>query len=389
MLPMVARDTDEEHRAATPLELLFDLCFVVAIALAAASLHHAIAEDHIGQGLLGFTMVFFAIWWAWMNFTWFASSYDTDDAAYRLTTLVQMAGVLVLAAGVPSFFEDGNFSLGWVGYVLMRLAMITQWLRAARANPDRRRCALRYAAGIFACQIYWVLLVVVPPERVWMVFAVGILAELAVPVWAERAEPTTWHPHHIAERYGLFTIIVLGESILAATTAMQEAIGAGHAPGQLASLAAAGLVIVFAMWWLYFSVPAHNVLTTMRTAFAWGYGHVVIFGSAAAVGAGLQVAVDYHTGATQLGPLAAGMATAVPVAGYLFSVWVLQIRVCMEVHGMLMTMAFPAAAVLVLASPFTGAPIHVTAVVLAVLVAIAVVTSRKHTAAELEPGARS
>ena len=82
--PLTGRDATEPHRAATPLELLFDLSFVVAVAAAAAELHHGIAEDHVGVSVLRYLMVFFAIWWAWMNFTWFASAYDTDDVPYRL-----------------------------------------------------------------------------------------------------------------------------------------------------------------------------------------------------------------------------------------------------------------------------------------------------------------
>src|SRR4051812_16430551 len=99
------RDPGEEHRASTPLELLFDLCFVVAVGQAAARLHHSVGEAHVGHGLLGYVTVFFAIWWAWMNFSWFASAYDQDDVLYRLLTLVQMSGVLVLATGVDAAFE--------------------------------------------------------------------------------------------------------------------------------------------------------------------------------------------------------------------------------------------------------------------------------------------
>src|SRR5262245_46780796 len=102
--PMRPRDIEEAHRAPTPLELLFDLCFVVAVAIAADALHHSIAADHIGSGIASYLMVFFAIWWAWMNVTWFASAYDTDDLAYRLLMFVEIAGVLVLAAGVPRAF---------------------------------------------------------------------------------------------------------------------------------------------------------------------------------------------------------------------------------------------------------------------------------------------
>src|ERR1041384_2002099 len=141
LTPMRARQSDEPFRVSTPLELFFDLCFVVAIAQAAAPLHHGIAEHHVLAGLRGYLMVFFAIWWAWMNFTWFASAYDTDDDVYRITTFVQIAGALVLAAGVSSAFESGDYLGITVGYVIMRLAMVAQWLRAGRADEQRRATA--------------------------------------------------------------------------------------------------------------------------------------------------------------------------------------------------------------------------------------------------------
>ncbi|HZA82545.1 MAG TPA: low temperature requirement protein A, partial [Actinomycetes bacterium] len=155
--PMVARSTTEANRGATVLELFFDLCFVVAVAQAAAALHHEIAADHVGDGVVGYALVFFAIWWAWMNFTWFASAYDTDDVAYRLTTLVQIAGALILAAGVPDAMAGDDFGVITVGYVVMRLAMVTQWLRAAGSDPPHRRSSLRFATGVAAVQAGWVL----------------------------------------------------------------------------------------------------------------------------------------------------------------------------------------------------------------------------------------
>ena len=102
---MGPRDRDEQDRSATPLELLFDLCFVVAVAQAADQLHHALVEGHIADGVVSYGSVFFTIWWAWMNFTWFASAYDTDDVPYRLLTLLQIGGVLLLAAGVADGFD--------------------------------------------------------------------------------------------------------------------------------------------------------------------------------------------------------------------------------------------------------------------------------------------
>ena len=264
--PMVARATDEEHRSATVLELFFDLCFVVAVASAASALHHEVAADHVGDGVVGYATVFFAIWWAWMNFTWFASAYDTDDVAYRLTTLVQIAGALILAAGVPEAMAGGDFEVITVGYVVMRLAMVTQWLRAAATDPPHRRSALRFAAGIVAVQVGWVLRLLLPEGLGYASFLVLVAAELAVPIWAERAAPTTWHPRHIAERYGLFTLIVLGECVLASTLAIQTALEEDAALVDLATTAAGGLLTVFGMWWLYFAKESHQLLTSLRAA---------------------------------------------------------------------------------------------------------------------------
>jgi low temperature requirement protein LtrA len=144
---MVARETSEQHRVSTPLELLFDLTSVVAVSRVAAEFSHAIADGHPGERLIGYLMVFFAIWWAWMNFTWFASAYHVDDVRYRLLTLVQMAGVLVLAAGVPAAFEQVNYTAVTLGYVIMRIAMVAQWIRAARDDPPRHATAVRYVVG--------------------------------------------------------------------------------------------------------------------------------------------------------------------------------------------------------------------------------------------------
>src|SRR5919202_3671947 len=154
--PMTARPPDEPHRTATNLELFFDLCFVVAVAQAGATLHHQLAAGRVADGVVGYASVFFAIWWAWMNFTWFASAYDTDDVAYRVTTLVQIAGALILAAGVPAAMTARDLTVVTAGYVVMRLAMVTQWLRAAGGDPPHRRSSLRFAAGITAVQVGWV-----------------------------------------------------------------------------------------------------------------------------------------------------------------------------------------------------------------------------------------
>src|SRR5262249_10274052 len=123
-IPMLARAIDQPHRAASPLELLFDLTFVVAVARVTAQLAESITDGRVPESIGPFFQVFFAIWWAWMNFTWFASCYDTDDVAYRLLTLLQMAGVLVVAAGVPAAAHSNDFLAITIGYLIMRIGLV-------------------------------------------------------------------------------------------------------------------------------------------------------------------------------------------------------------------------------------------------------------------------
>ncbi|MFJ8964695.1 low temperature requirement protein A [Lentzea sp. NPDC102401] len=356
---LLARDTAETHRVATPLELLFDLSFVVAVAQAAASLHHAVSENHVGAGLLAFCMAFFALWLPWLNFTWFASAFDNDDTLYRIITMVQIAGVLVVAAGIPAVFEHQDYRIVVGGYIVIRLAMVAHWMRAARDNPAHRACAHRYAGGIAVMQVLWVLWLFVPPSLAVGLWVLGMLAELLIPAWAERTTATTWHPHHIAERHGLFTLIVLGESILAATLAFQKGFDSGV---NLISLAVASLTIVFSVWWIYFEAPSH--LHNLKKAFLWGYAHFFILGSIAALGAGLAASVDYDLHLSHAPGTTVAAFTTVPLAVFFLCVWYVQD--CHDQTG-IRKYLLPLGSLAVLAATFGPAPIHVTAGIALVL----------------------
>ncbi|MER7762455.1 low temperature requirement protein A [Streptomyces sp. NPDC097619] len=374
---MTARSRQEAHRAATPLELFFDLCFVVAVAQAGRQLVHALAEGHPGSGITGYLFVFFGVWWAWMNFTWFASAYDVDDVPYRVMTLVQIAGVLVYSAGIPRAFDDGDWTVAVVGYVLMRLALTVEWLRAARGEQGAARsCALKYAAGLLVCQVGWVALLAAPDSAKQWLFLVLVLAELSVPMIAERSHQTPWHPHHIAERYGLFTIIVLGETIAAATVGVQSALDEHEELSTLLPIAAGGLLLVYAAWWIYFAVPAHERLTSNREAIPWGYGHYVILGSAAAIGAGIEVVVEQAVGKAHVSTTAANAAVTIPVALFLLSVWLLHSRHFKR--GAAQQLVLPLTAMAILACTFTGSRAVLWAgLVAALAVAVGVVLSER------------
>jgi low temperature requirement protein LtrA len=327
---MTARATDDPHRVASKLELLFDLTFVIAIASLTGRFAHAVADGHALEQLVSFLQVFFAIWWAWVNFTWFASSFDTDDVAFRLLTMVQMAGVLVLAAGVPAAFDHGDLGAATLGYAIMRLGLVAQWLRAALEDPRSRGTALRYAAGITVATVLWALRLglhdagLLSDAALLGLFAALVVFELGVPPWAERKGRTSWHPHHIAERYGLFAIILLGESVFVASTAVERVLASGGVSAPLVTVALCALVLVFALWWLYFLPAAGDGLASHRErSYLWGYGSYGVFAALAAVGAGLEVAVEQTGHHVAASPVAVAYAIAIPVAAFLILSWAL------------------------------------------------------------------
>jgi low temperature requirement protein LtrA len=329
---MGGRDPHERHRVATPLELLFDLTFVIAFGVSASELAHALAAGHVGVGLTGFFFATFATCWAWINFTWFASAYDTDDWIYRVLTMVQMVGVLILALGIPPFFASiehgGHLSneLIVAGYVVMRIALVAQWLRVARQDPARRPAALTYATAIIVVQVGWIASIFVPvtvPVGLAM-FAVLGIAEMVGPWLGERrGEGTPWHAHHIAERYGLLAIIALGEGVVGTVASLTAVVGEHGWTPDAAILAVAGTGLTFGMWWIYFAVPAADLLHEHRErSFPFGYLHIAVFGAIVATGAGLHTAAYYVEKHSALGPVGTVLSVVIPVGVYIALVFV-------------------------------------------------------------------
>ncbi len=375
---MTARSIDEPHRTASQLELLFDLTFVIAVAALTNRFAHAIAEGHALDVLVPFLLVFFAIWWAWTNYTWFASSFDTDDVPFRLLTMTQMGGVLVLAAGVPAALDHGDFRAVTIGYLIMRLALVAQWLRAAIEDPASRATALRYATAITIAEVAWILRLLLDEagllsDTVLLAVFVGlVVSELVIPLWAERKRPTTWHPHHIAERHGLFAIILLGEGVFAASLGVERA--AAGVTGALIMTGAAALVLVFALWWLYFLQTAGDGLARRRErSYLWGYGHYGIFAALAAVGAGLEVAVEQTGHHVAASPVAIGYAVAIPVAIVLILLWALHAPICAP--PVLKPAAIFASAAVILVLPLAAASIPPGLVVGAIAAACALLVA--------------
>lgn len=319
------RDSTQHERAATPLELLFDLCFVVAVAILAKDLHHGISDGHAFEAAAAYAALFVPVWWAWMSFTWFATAFDNDDTVHRLLTMAQMVGIVALSATVHSAAE-GELGAFGLAVAALRLPLVLQWLRAAAHDSAHRAFARTYAAGLVLGGGLWVLGGQLDLGVAIAVMALAVLVDLATPVAAvSRAPGPIFHAGHIAERYGLFTIIVIGESILSSTVAVEAALEGSVPVLDLLGVVAGGAAVTFATWWIYFSALGRDGLTrNRRAAFVWGYGHYLLFAAVAAAGAGVLVQLDVLL---DHGPSvdAAVAAVAVPAALSLLAVAWLQV----------------------------------------------------------------
>jgi low temperature requirement protein LtrA len=377
------RDPGEEHRASTPLELLYDLTLVVAFGTSADELAHYVAEGHVWAGIGGFAFAVFAVTWAWISYSWFASAYDTDDWVFRLATMVQMIGVVVISLGVPQVFasiDHGDTLDNGVmvaGYVIMRVSLVFLWWQVARQDDARAPAAHMYIATILAAQVGWIVFTVIdlPIGINFLLFIPLYLLELSGPKLAERKSPTPWHPHHIAERYSLMVIITLGEVILGTVFALNALIH-GEAGWSLDAglLALAGVGLTFGCWWAYFVIPWAEILVRHRErAFRYGYGHLVVFGALAAMGAGLHVAAFSLEGEAEIGTTGVVLAVALPLGAYVAVVYALYAVLMRESDPFHLALLAGTAAVLFLAVALAAAGLSM-AICLVVLTAAPAVT---------------
>jgi low temperature requirement protein LtrA len=327
---MTAAEIEVTERSSSPLELLFDLTYAVAVGVAADHLADLVEVGNVGDATMGFVFAMTAILVSWINYSWFASAFDTDDWFHRICTMIQMVGVIILALGLPATFSsiaEGTFvdiRLLVTGYVVMRVAMVALWLRTARREPSFRRVADRNVVALVAVQLAWIALAVaeIPLGPAIAVVVILGVAELIVPVVAQGgAAGTPWHPLHIADRYRAFAIITLGEGVIGTVASSGGILGGRETiDAQTAIVVVAGIGITFAVWWIYFSVPFGELLVGRPTrGYLFGYGHIPVFISIAAIGAGLRITGSALSGHTSISHAGVTATVALPVAIYLLA----------------------------------------------------------------------
>lgn len=264
-------DVDRSERHASWLELFFDLIFVASVAQLSARL----TADFTGLGLAKFIFLFVPVWWAWVGHTFYLSRSDNDDLGHRLLTMGQMVGVAGMAVYLPAALEASHEGFA-LSYVLVRLLLVAEYVRAGRHIPRVRPLTDRYARGFFFPLFLWIASVFVAAPWASVLWAAALVLEFLTPLTAGKLH-AQFPPHvtHLPERFGLFTILVLGESIIATVIGVSGNVR-GIAGG-IAGLVA--LILAFLLWWGYFDgvkAAEHRHLSPdrIRPYQIWIYSHL-------------------------------------------------------------------------------------------------------------------
>jgi low temperature requirement protein LtrA len=283
---------DVEHRHATSLELFFDLVFVVAV----AQLSHKLVSDHSAEGFLRFVAIFVPVWWAWVGFTFYATRYESDDALYRLMWLTAMLAAAAMAVSIPEAFGDDAAAFA-ISYAVVRTTLVILYLIARRRVPDAREASTYLATGFAAGALLWFASAFVDePLRFWL-WGAGMAIEILIPLFGGRfLSRATVHPWHLPERFGLFMIIVLGESVAAVV------VGTAGVDWHWDSAVVACLAFVAAasIWWSYFDFTAWSgsfglLSSEHRARLArdiYSYGHFPVVVGLTMLGAGTELAIE-------------------------------------------------------------------------------------------------
>jgi low temperature requirement protein LtrA len=278
---------EEEGRSTSPLELFFDLVFAVGMAELVAVLLH---QPSWG-GAARFAALFIPVWWTWVCYTFYADRFDNDDRLYRLVMIVAMTAALSLAVMVPGAFADRGGAVRFaLSYLVVRLILIGLYLRAHHHAVEARPLTRRYLQGFAAGATCWAAAALVPPPASYVLWALGLGLEMATPlVSAAAISRVPFNRSHIPERFGLFTIIVLGEVV-----ALNAAgIATSHLrPAALATVFGS-LLVGAAQWWLCFDYVDDTPLRQWRlTGQVYVYGHLVVHAGIAATGVGGLLATE-------------------------------------------------------------------------------------------------
>ena len=293
------KNKNEEERHATWLELFYDLVFVVTI----SQLSHYLLHEISLSNFFGFLFLFIPVWWSWIGTTFFATRFYSDDLGHRLLLLLQMGGAGAMAVNISGAFNN-NFSGFALSYAFMRLILVIEYVRVFRtikSSKSANPLVKRYIIGFSIAAIIWLISAFGPITEIrFALWVIGLIIDFATPISLSKLT-SKFAPHisHLPERMGLFTLIVLGESIVGIVNGMTEQIWDVYSVIE----ASLGLCISFSLWWLYFDSTGRLPIQILREKgrislyLIWLYTHFPLVVAITAVGVGIRrlVSSEQHS----------------------------------------------------------------------------------------------
>ena len=239
-------DAEDEPRHATWLELFYDLVFVVAV----SQLAHKLSGDVSLRGFLGYAGLFVPLWWTWIGTTFFANRFDSDDTIRRVMMGLQMLAIAALAVNVHHAWTTTSQGFA-ISYIISRMLLIVEYARVLKYIPSVRSLVYPMNTGFGIGVLFWIVSLVVPAPWRFVLWGIGLGVDFISPLVAAEGQ-RQWPPHaeHLPERFGLFTIIVLGEAVIAVVNGLSEV---DWTVGVTAA-AVLGFVTAFGLWWLYLKI---------------------------------------------------------------------------------------------------------------------------------------
>jgi low temperature requirement protein LtrA len=281
------RSTGESGRRVTWLELFFDLIFVAAVSQVAAPLR----TDYTLGGLIRFAPLFVLIWWAWAGHTVFSTRFDSDDLVQRALTFLQIFAVAAMAANAKDALDSRSSAGFAAAYAIVRFVLVAQYVRARQVREARPLTAI-YLAGHGGAAVVWVASAFfATPARFWL-WGVAFAVDLGTP-WIAVRQTAKIPPDasHLPERFGLFTLILLGEAVVAVMKGMETH---DDWPPLAAMSAFVGMAICFLIWWVYFDSVGATRDQPVRTHgdavrfHIWSYAHFPLYLGIIILGVGIE-----------------------------------------------------------------------------------------------------
>ncbi|GJD20460.1 low temperature requirement A [Rivularia sp. IAM M-261] len=284
--PRLRTSEEESERRATWLELFYDLVFVVAV----SQLAHNLKEDISISGFLGFVFLFIPVWWSWIGTTMYANRFDSDDIGRRLLVGLQMLTAAAMAVNIHHGLSENSAGFA-MSYALSRIVLVIEYVRAGSYIPEARPLTTRYAIGFAIAAVIWIISEFVALPWRFAVWGVGIIVDLVTPFTARQYQLKLLpHASHLPERFGLFTMIVLGESIIAVVDGVSEQ--RWNIYSTIGAILA--LTTAFSLWWVYFDnlggtpIVAAKSEGRIRKMLLWLYTHFPLVIGIASAGVGVE-----------------------------------------------------------------------------------------------------